>query len=205
MPDDVTNLPGLTGRPASAGPPRFRAPTLAELDPDQAAVHRAIADGPRRAQTRVPLADDEGRLRGPFGPMLLTPRIGGAVQQVGAALRTDPDLPPRMRELAILAVAASADSRFEWSAHEPAALAAGATAEQLQALLDEAEPPGLDEREALAVATVRRLRADGTLDDGRYAEAREVLGDATLAALVWLTGYYAMLAIALGTFRPEGT
>jgi AhpD family alkylhydroperoxidase len=204
VPDDHV-LPDLTGRPASAGPPRFRAPAFEELDGDQAAVHRAIADGPRRSQTRVPLTDDEGRLRGPFGPMLLTPRIGGAVQQVGAALRTDPDLPPRMRELAILAVGAAAGSRFEWDAHEPAALAAGATAEQLQAVLDGAEPPGLDEREALAVATVRRLRADGTLDDERYAEAVAVLGEATLAALVWLTGYYAMLAIALGTFRPEGT
>jgi len=195
----------LNGRPVSAGPPRFRAPRPDELAPEQAALHAAISGGPRRAQTAIPLVDDEGRLVGPFGPMLLSPRIGEAIQQVGAAVRTDPDLPPRMRELVILTVAASAGSRFEWTAHEPAALAAGASADQLQALLDGTDPQGLDADEACAVRTVRTLRTDGTLDDERYAEALRVLGPATVAALVWLTGYYGMLAIALATFRPEGT
>ncbi|MCE3550673.1 carboxymuconolactone decarboxylase family protein [Pseudonocardia sp. RS11V-5] len=194
----------LTGRPERPGPPRSSPQARAELDPDRAALHDLIADGPRRAQSRVPLVDDEGRLLGPFGAMLHSPRIGAAVQQVGAALRTDPDLPPRLRELAVLAVAAHVRSEFEWSSHEGAARDAGLTGDQLQALLDGTEPAGLDPAEQHALRITRALLVDRDVDDDLYTGALAALGRDTLAALVWLVGYYAMLAGALATFRPAG-
>jgi hypothetical protein len=49
---------------------------------------------------------------------------------------------------------------------------------------------------------VERLLADGELGDAGFAEAVSVLGTEPLAALVWLVGYYGMLATALATFRP---
>jgi alkylhydroperoxidase family enzyme len=175
----------------------------AELDEERALLHAEIVGGPRRSQSAVvPLADDEDRLLGPFGLMLLAPRIGSAVQAVGAALRFDESLPARSRELAILVVAAYRRSEFEWLAHEPAARAAGLGTPQLQALLDGAVPDGLEPAERTVVRTARRLLLDGELDDDGYAEAVSVLGTGTLSALVWLIGYYGMLATALATFRP---
>jgi AhpD family alkylhydroperoxidase len=177
-----------------------------ELDEERARLHAEIAGGPRRGQASVvPLVDDEERLLGPFGLMLLAPGIGSAVQAVGAALRFDESLSPRSRELAILTVAAQRRSEFEWLAHENAARAAGIGADQLQALLDGAVPDRLAPAEATVVRTVRRLLADGELDDDGYAEAVGALGTTTPAALVWLVGYYGMRATALATFRPPTT
>lgn len=191
----------LVGRPL-AGPARTHPLARAELDPEQAAVHDAVATGPRAAQARVPLVDDQGRLLGPFGVMLRSPRIGGAVQQVGAALRTDPDLPPRLRELTIMTVAAHTRSEFEWTAHEAAARDTGLTTPQLQALLDGAPPPDLTDAERCAVELVRTLLSAHAVPDELYARARAALGERRLAALTWLIGYYAMLAGALAVFRP---
>ncbi|WP_433504592.1 carboxymuconolactone decarboxylase family protein [Pseudonocardia halophobica] len=194
----------LVGRPERPGPPRSRPKARADLDPERAALHDLIATGPRRAQSRVPLVDDEERLLGPFGAMLFSPRIGSAVQQVGAALRTDPDLPPRLRELAVLTVAAHTRSEFEWASHEGAARDAGLTTAQLQALLDGTEPAGLDAAEQHAWRVTRALLVDRDVDDELYAATLAALGRDTLAALVWLVGYYSMLAGALATFRPAG-
>jgi alkylhydroperoxidase family enzyme len=174
-----------------------------ELDAERARVHAEIAGGSRRDQAAVvPLTDEDGRLLGPFRLMLLAPRIGSAVQAVGAALRVDESLSERSRELAILTVAARRRSQFEWLAHERAGLAAGLSPEQLQSLLDGAMPADLDAAEEVVVGTVERLLADGELGDAGFAEAVSVLGTEPLAALVWLVGYYGMLATALATFRP---
>jgi AhpD family alkylhydroperoxidase len=193
---------GLVGRPEQPGPPRTAPVRPEDLDPERRALHALIADGPRRAQARVPLVDDEGRLLGPFGLMLLSPRIGAAVQAVGAALRFDEDLPPRLRELAVLMVAAATGSGFEWVAHEQAALAAGADPAQLQDVLDGRLPAGLEPAELAGLRVVQALLDRHGLDDGSYAEARGALGEPGLAAVVWLVGYYEMLATALATFRP---
>nr|WP_255426957.1 carboxymuconolactone decarboxylase family protein [Pseudonocardia sp. C8] len=135
--------------------------------------------------------------------MLFSPRIGDAVQQLGAALRFDDDLPPRLREIAVLAVAVHHGSAFEWAAHEGLARETGLSGPQLQALLDGAVPDGLDGAERTALDVVRTLLTGHDLDDDRYAAALAALGRDTLAALVWLTGYYAMLATALAVFRPR--
>lgn len=193
----------LTGRPGPAGPPRVPLLRPAELDADQAQLYADIAEGPRRDQAAVvPLTDDAGQMLGPFGLMLLNPAIGSAVQALGAALRFDPSLSRRSRELAVLTVAAQRRSAFEWLSHERAARAAGFSSRQLQALLDGGVPADLPAAEEVVVRTVRRLLADGELGDVAYTEASEALGTASLAALVWLVGYYGMLATALGTFRP---
>jgi alkylhydroperoxidase family enzyme len=193
----------LKGRPASQGASRVPLLRPTELDDEQAQLYADITNGPRRSQASVvPLVDEDGSLLGPFGVMLLAPRIGSTVQAVGAALRFDESLPPRSRELAILAVAAHRRSEFEWFAHENAALAVGLTAVQLQALLDGEMPGDLEPAEEAVVHAVRDLLREGELDDGGYAEAVSALGTETLVSLVWLVGYYSMLATALATFRP---
>jgi len=49
---------------------------------------------------------------------------------------------------------------------------------------------------------VRSLLGEQTLDEVLFREAVEALGQPTLAALVWLVGYY-VLAVALAAFRPH--
>lgn len=187
--------------PAAAG--RYISPTPDELTPEQAVVYASIAEGPRKTQAGlVPVVDREGRLLGPFGLMAIAPALGNAVQAVGAALRFHGRLSAATRELATLMVAVHRTCDFEWFAHVNAALAAGITDEQLAALRAAAQPHGLDAEQAAAWAALSALQQRGALDDAEYAAAAEVLGEAGLAELVWLDGYYSMLATALAAFDP---
>ena len=173
--------------------------TPAQLSPEQRAVYDAITGGPRAAGPSLLTAD--GGLVGPFNAMLYAPGVGQALQALGAAVRYRTALSTRIRELAVLAVAAHWHCDFEWQAHEALARNAGVTDAELDALRAGAEPPLTDgwERASLAVVRALLLRAD--LDDAEYAEARDDLGEPALVELSTLVGYYALLALQLRIFR----
>jgi alkylhydroperoxidase family enzyme len=191
--------------PAADGQPsRLELLAPADLDDAQRAVHDAIAGGPRASQAgTVPITDEAGRLVGPFAVMLLTPEVGGVMQQVGAKIRFSGELTGRERELAILAVAGRLDSEFERLAHLPQARKLGLSAGQCDAALAGRDPGGLSDAEALVCRLARVMTAERTLGDADYAAGLAGLGRERLAALTWLAGYYAALALALAVFRPE--
>ena len=184
--------------------PRFEPPAL---DAEQRSLYDAIAGG-RRAQgpQLFRLADADGRLEGPFNAFLLQPRLGSALQALGASVRYDTGLDDRCREIAILVVAAHWRSDFEWYAHEAVGRAAGLGDAELAALREDrhAELAG---RESVVARTAAALVTRGDLDDAEYGEAVSHLGPAGLFELLTLVGYYATLALQLRVFRvpaPEG-
>ncbi|NUO96747.1 MAG: carboxymuconolactone decarboxylase family protein [Nonomuraea sp.] len=174
-----------------------------DLDEEQAEVYRAIAGGPR-ASGPFPLADERGVLRGPFNAMLLSPPVGGALQALGAAVRYGTMLSDRIRELAILVVAAHWGSDFERAAHEAVGRTCGLTEAELTALR-EGRPPDLDDpAERAAVHVARELAGAGTLSDDDYARVTAAVGERGLFELTTLVGYYATLALQLRVFQGEG-
>lgn len=66
--------------------------------------------------------------------MLLAPKLGFALQQLGVAIRYSTSLSPRIREATILMVAAKWNCDFERHAHEPLALDAGLESEEVEAI-----------------------------------------------------------------------
>ncbi|HWI31803.1 MAG TPA: carboxymuconolactone decarboxylase family protein [Microbacterium sp.] len=184
-------------------PPRFPLRPRSALDENQRALYDRIVDGPRKTQkAQVPITDDSGALLGPFGIMTIAPAVGEAVQAVGAALRFSSGLDPVVREAAILLAASHHRCEFEWFAHETPARQAGLDDRQLAALKQGSVPEGLDAQASHALGVVCALLSDGDLDDAAYRAAIGTLGAATLAELVWLCGYYSMLALALAVFDP---
>ncbi|SEL72403.1 carboxymuconolactone decarboxylase family protein [Nonomuraea pusilla] len=175
-----------------------------ELDDEQAEVYRAITGGPRAAGPQAfALTDAEGRLRGPFNAMLLSPPVGGALQALGAAVRYGSTLGDRARELAVLVVAAHWGSDFEREAHEAVGRACGLTEAELAALRSGALPEPDDAAGRAAVRAAAALTRHGTLTDGEYAEAVAALGERGLFELTTLVGYYATLALQLRVFAGE--
>lgn len=173
-----------------------------ELTTEQRAVYDAIAGGPRAAGPQLfQLADGEGRLNGPFGVMLHSPAVGGALQELGTAIRYRSVLSDRLREIAILAVAAHWSSEFEQYAHEPLGRRAGLTDAELAALATGAALDLPDAAEAAGLRIVRALLTRADLTDEEYAEGERVLGDQALVELTALVGYYATLALQLRVFR----
>jgi alkylhydroperoxidase family enzyme len=184
-------------------PPRLDLIAPADLDDAQRALYQAITGGPRASQAgTVPIVDESGRLLGPFAVMLLTPEVGTAVQQVGAKIRFSAALSARERELGILAVAGVLRSDFERLAHEPAALRAGLTQAQVNAVLSGRVADGLAGDEALVCRLAQVMTADRNLGDEDYQAGLAALGQQRLAELTWLVGYYSALALALSVFRP---
>jgi 4-carboxymuconolactone decarboxylase len=176
----------------------------ADLDEQQAEVYEAIASGPRAAGPQVfPLADEQGRLRGPFNAMLLSPPVGHAVQAVGAAVRYRSTLSDRIREMAVLAVAAHWDSAFERAAHEAVGRACGLTEEELSALRVGSVPPLADPAERTALRITAALVHSGEPTDEEYADAVLTIGERGLFELTTLVGYYGMLALQLRVFSGE--
>ncbi len=175
-----------------------------ELDAGQAQLYDALIDGPRGRAGDVPLTDDDGALRGPFAVMLVSPDVGAAVQQVGAALRYAAQLDPLTREAAVLLIAARRHSHFEWDAHVTPGHRAGLDDDQLARLHHGHVPDGLPTTTTHALTAVAAMLDHGTLDDATFTATRAALGPQVLAELVWLVGYYSMLALALAVYDLDG-
>ncbi|MEU5041811.1 carboxymuconolactone decarboxylase family protein [Streptomyces griseorubiginosus] len=176
-----------------------------ELDGQQKEVYRAITGGRRAAGPQsFALADMDGRLRGPFNAMLLSPPVGHAVQAVGSAVRYDSVLPDRVREMAILAVAAHWNSAFEREAHEAVGRTCGLSDRVMAALRLGVVPPLTDPTEQTALRTTHALILTGELTDEEYDDAVRALGARGLFELTTLVGYYGLLALQLRVFAGEG-
>jgi 4-carboxymuconolactone decarboxylase len=154
------------------------------------------------------VTDDRGRLHGPFNAMLFSPLVGGALQEVGAALRTRGVLSDRLRETAILELARIRRCGFEWQSHEPFARSAGLTDDELAAIRAGTGSATLLPAEQLARTLVSALLSGRDLTDDEAAKAVTELGQDGACELVILIGYYDLLALSLQVWRtatPDGT
>lgn len=172
------------------------------LDREQKTLYASITEGPRaQGPKHFDLTREDGTLLGPFNALLLAPRLGSALQELGAAVRYQTRLPARTREIAILTVAARWDCAFEGSAHESVGRAAGLCAEELSEIRA-GRVPGLEDTHELACAHLARAMVNGDVDDEAWATWAHV-GAATVFELTTLVGYYATLALQMRVFRVE--
>jgi len=187
---------------AERDPPRLPVFAVDQLDQRQRELYDAIAGGARaRGPQAFPLTDEAGRLEGPFNAMLLSPRLGGALQALGGALRYGGQLTDRAREIAILVVAGVWDSEFETYAHEAVGRSVGLRDEELAALRDGRPQAFDDASERLVAATTLALTQRSDLSDEEFLAARDGLGNDVLFELTTLVGYYTTLAMQLRVFR----
>jgi 4-carboxymuconolactone decarboxylase len=172
-----------------------------ELSGDRRALYDAITSGPRsRGPQLFPLTDEDGALRGPFNGFLLSPPLGDALQRLGAAVRYGSTLSDRVREMAILVVAAREDSAFEREAHEAVGRAVGLTEDEVATIRAGRVPPLADPVEAASLTLARAL-VDGDVDDATWAACVPPLTEESVFELSTLVGYYATLALQMRVFR----
>lgn len=166
-------------------------------------LYRALTGGPRASGPRLfRIADDSGRLLGPFGVMLHAPRVGTALQQVGVEIRYHSEFSDRAREIAILAVGAHWSSAYETYAHRAVGRACGLSEDVMDAVATGRDPELTDPaEEATWRLTIAMLGGD--VDDETWASCVPPLTVVQVVELSTLVGYYSTLALQMRVLRTD--
>jgi 4-carboxymuconolactone decarboxylase len=183
-----------------AKPPAYRLPVLTEdkLDDAQRALLESMRSGPRGARVN---------LRGPFGVYMHAPQYGELTQQLGAFVRFNTSVEPRLSEFAILCISRIWRAQYEWHAHAPIAEKAGVKPETIRDIKAGRTPKRAAKDELAIFDFVRDLFKTRRVSERNYKRLHAVLGDKGTVELVGILGYYAGVSMVLNVFNvplPEG-
>lgn len=174
---------------------RFKPLNYGELTPQQKAMVEHLLSGER------------GGLNGPFNVLLRSPEMGDAAQKLGAQLRFHSEIPPKLRELAIIITARYWNSQYEWYAHHRLALQAGVSAAIADAIQAGKRPASLEPDEAIVYNFCNELLNSKRVSDATFQAAIDKFGERTVVDLTGLVGYYNFVSMILNVDRyplPEG-
>ena len=175
--------------------PRLTPLADADMDDAQRRVAQAIASGPR------------GGVRGPFGALLRSPELADRVQKLGAYVRFESSLPPRLSELAILLTARYWGAQYEWWAHRRLAEQAGLAPRIADAIAAGRRPRGMSANEAAVHCFCKALHEKKRVSDAAWQAALARFGERGVIDLIGACGYYTVVSMVLNATHyplPEG-
>jgi 4-carboxymuconolactone decarboxylase len=173
---------------------RLPLPRREDLDAEGQRVYDSLAD-PQGGTLRG--------LRGPGGIGLHSPALSRLSRPVNRYLRYESGLGGRLRELAILTVARTLDSRFEWAAHEAEALREGIPPETIEIVRHRQPASDLDEPDRIVIELGREIFEAKKVAPETFARALAQFGRRKLIDLVSLMGNYASTAALLTAFDMQ--
>lgn len=172
-----------------------------EYQPENLAEPAALVDAIR--------ARRGGRLLHLDRMLLHSPPLAAGWNGYLKAVRTELALDPRLRELAMCAVASLNGAHYEFHHHAPEFLRAGGTAPQVDALREPeraVQEAGLFDDTALAALRLTiEMTRQVAVADGTFAAVHGALGDRRTVELVGVIATYNMVSrflVALGV-EPE--
>ena len=143
---------------------RLPLPGVDGLSAGQRRVYDAIESGPR------------GTVPALFMALLHNAELADRVQALGALLRYQTSLEPRLSELAILAVARHWSCQYEWHWHAPEAVNAGLPEAVIEAIKHRRPPPLSAEDEETVYDFTCELQMNHAVSDETYGKALALLG-----------------------------
>ena len=158
-----------------------------------------FADVDENLNISVPTGTDS--VPGPLNFLLIDPKIGREMTRLGADLTSAGKIPPRLRELVILATARELQCETEWAAHTSLGDASGLSGEEMNAVLRGEEASSLSHAESVAVRVVRTLVIGHDVPDVLYDEAVNELGPTLLFYVVMVSAFYTLMAYPITAFR----
>jgi 4-carboxymuconolactone decarboxylase len=168
----------------------------AEPTSDQQRVMDQAAAGPR------------GRIPAPMRAWIANPELAQRASQLGEVVRYRSSLPARFRELAILVVARTWTSHFEWAAHKAEALKAGLDPAIVEAIAARRDPAFADDGEAVVYRFAGMVLTEHRVGDDLYRSIVAMLGETAVVELVGTIGYYGLVSMTNNVFEidlPAGT
>jgi 4-carboxymuconolactone decarboxylase len=168
---------------------RFKTLTLDQMTPEQRRVAEQRIAGPKQ------------KVGAPLNVLIRSAGLGDIVARISEHFRTQKTLPERMKQLAIVLVARHWTSQYPWTAHYPRERDAGISAAVLDQIAAGRRPAGLQADEAAVYDFCSSLLEDKTVSDACFAAVRDRYGEAGIADLIGLMGYYGMICMALNVDR----
>ena len=144
---------------------------------------------------------EDGKLIGPFNPLLFSPGIGRAFLDLQAAEQSHTTLSKRVREVVILSVGAVWKSDYELYAHMAVGRSVGLSEEAVRALASGALPADLSEEEQIARRYTTQLCREHRVSTEFYAAAETAFGKQGLVDMAILMGTYHLVCTLLNGFE----
>lgn len=161
---------------------------------------KGLSDAQREVYQRIATGARKG-VRGPHTILLHNPELASRVETLGRYVRYDCDVPQRLRELAILAVAVRWGARYEWYAHSGIALEQGISEDVQSAIAADKDPGFENDSDRLVFLFARALVNEGRVDGSLYDKVAALLTPNGVLDLTALVGYYTLLAFVLNVFE----
>ena len=164
--------------------------------------------------TRIPypdeseLDDDAREVLASLPPLNVMRMFAGApaplrpMAELGRSILLEAELDPRLRELAILAVARASGSHYEQVQHENVSRALGMPDEEIATVV-EGRADELDEEAQLVVAFAEEVARDVAASEELTAAVVELLGRRQATELVICCAYYSAVARVIETCGVE--
>jgi 4-carboxymuconolactone decarboxylase len=176
-----------------------RAPWLspAQFDEDQLAFYDELISGPRGRE----ILDEQGRLTGAMNTRLLDPKVGAAIQKLGAVLRFEKKISERWFEILLLEIFRHERNNVEWGSHARKAAATGLSAEAIDAIRLGRRSPDFTADEHVLRDVAREVLTDRDLSDETFETASTAFGLAILFDIISIIGYWQHTSLALKIWR----
>jgi len=153
---------------------------------------------------------DDGRLIGPFNPVLFSPQIASRFLALQQAEQQHTTLSDRIRQVVILTVGAVWNAPYELYAHSAAARHVGIPEDAIRTLAQGGLPSILSAQEAVAQRYARELSAGRRVDAALFDYAERCFGIQGVVDITFLVGIYHAVCALLNAFdvpspEPEAT
>ena len=143
------------------------------------------------------IAATRGIVRGPFLALFHSPEIAARTAHLGAYIRFQSALDPKVVELTAPAAARELECKHEWGAHIEHAQRAGIPLETIRAVHQRRGPEDYSSEDAQIISFVQELLRTHRVSEPTFQALYARLGERGLVELTATVGYYAMLACTL--------
>jgi 4-carboxymuconolactone decarboxylase len=143
----------------------------------------------------------DGKLIGPFNPVLFAPEMALCFADLQAAEARYTPLSERVRQVVILAVGAVWKADYELYAHSAVARKAGLSDAAIRSLARGGNPEDLSDDERVAQRFVRQLTAEHHVEEPLYRAAEAAFGREGIVAMMFLAGCYQVVCSLLNAFE----
>lgn len=146
-------------------------------------------------------AGKRGKVPAPMIGWLQNPEMARRTQHLGELLRYDTSMSDDLVELAIIICARHWTAHVAWKAHKAYAIKAGLDPRIAEAIAAKQEPVFADEKQWIVYQLSQDLLRTARVSEALYTRATAILGEAAVAELAVLLGYYTIAAFTLNTFE----